>query len=251
MGLNRTRSQMRKTKLHFNWEASVMIFQNHGGRRGTQLEFNLKILSSWKILSWALWDLSPATSLKLDSSKQRDTQTTSPETLLQELYSYTWLSWSQIPDCYQQLSQGFALLLNHPSDSSSTPSSSIPEAHLGLSLHSTAPPQQRAWLPNKHQPHWLLCCCCTELWGTLSAPGTVLSSLLGVAWAPHRAPCAGLPEHTWGSFCKGCCKAQGGRAVHSQGSLTLPCLTASSHPHLRQTSSLTGEHFFSPLIKQW
>lgn len=65
-----------------------------------------------------------------------------------------------------------------------------------------------------------------------------ISSLLdaeSVVWAPHRALCAGLPQHTWGSFCKGCCKAQGGWAVHSQLSLTLPCLT-----------SLPGEHFFFP-----
>lgn len=65
----------------------------------------------------------------------------------------------------------------------------------------------------------------------------VISSLLdadSLVWAPRRALCAGLPEHTWGSFYKGCCKAQGGRAVHSQPGLTLPCLTASNHARLRQ-----------------
>lgn len=181
--------------------------------------------------------------LKLDSSKQRDTsKTTSPETLLQELYSYAWLSWSQIPNCYQQLSRGFAVLLNHPLDSSSTPSGSISEPRLRLSsaLHTTAiPPPACLDAKQKTKPTGSPCYCCRELWGNRSCCEgvVVISSLLdadSVVWAPRRALCAGLPEHTWGSFHKGCCKAQGGRAVHSQPSLTPPCLTASNHARLRQ-----------------
>lgn len=155
---NRTRSQMRKTKLLFNCVASVMIFQNCGGRRGAQFESSLKSCNSWKILSTLceIWVQPPV--IKLDSSKQRDTsKNTSPEALLWQLYSYALLNQSQIPNCYQQLSQGFAVLLNCSLDSPSTSSSNISEPHFGIS----SAPHTAAILPperldaKKKEPHWL------------------------------------------------------------------------------------------------
>lgn len=48
---NRTRSLMRKVKLHFSCAACIRTFQNSGRRRGAQLEAPWKSLSSWNLLS--------------------------------------------------------------------------------------------------------------------------------------------------------------------------------------------------------
>lgn len=141
--INRTRSRWGKLNYilieqPLSRSSKIMV----GGGELNLIAFKkLQFLENFEHGLCEIWVQPPV--LKLDSSKQRDTsKTTSPETLLQELYSYAWLSWSQIPNCYQQLSWGFAVLLNHPLDSSSTPSGSISEPRLRLSsaLHTTAIP---------------------------------------------------------------------------------------------------------------
>lgn len=122
-------------KLHFNCVALVMIFQNCGGKRGAQFETPLKSLNSWKTLS--------TDPVRFESNHQRSNWTVqNKETLVKaparrlfsDSFIHTLLTESQTPNCYQQLSQGFAVLLNGPLDSSSTSPSNISEPHFRSAL---------------------------------------------------------------------------------------------------------------------